>query len=553
MLPRRLLLLVVLAAGWVLWLLVEPAAAVPAAPVVRELRQPDGHGFAGRQWGDEHAHGWETTDGYSVVRDHDSGFWEYGVPGAHGRLVASGRRPGQQPPPGPRHLRPQETSAASSGSPARAPAAGADSTYAMMATATPSYSATVTGHVGVERSLVLLVSFDDQRPSTSVADWAGRYFGTRNSVRDYFDQVSYGALTFAPAIESHRRGDGVVGWLNLGRRHPDFEHLPEDTRWVAQAQLTAAALRAANPYVRFGRYDRNDDGMLSKDELHITVIVAGREASFGGLNTDNVVWGHQADLFAVGAAVTLDGVVIGDGYTMFGERHGAHMATLGIMVHEMGHDIDWPDLYDVGDGGEGVGAWSIMASGAWLSAGGRPGSKPSHPDAFLKYYQGWIEPLLLRGSHTGVTLRRSSAPTAPTVVRLGRNPYGVDWRFLGYSGRGEYFLVENRQRSGYDAGLPGCGLLVWHVDETRTPSNFANAVDARKLVDLEEADGRNELDRDWVADSGDPYNGDVTGFSWSTYPDSDLYSGARSGAAVTRVQRRDCATPGPMTADFVGP
>src|SRR3712207_7293034 len=58
--------------------------------------------------------------------------------------------------------------------------------------------------------------------------------------------------------------------------------------------------------------------------------------------------------------------------------------------------------------------------------------------------------------------------------------------------RSEYFLVENRQHVGYDAALPGCGLLVWHIDETRTSSNSANADEKLKLVDLEEADGRSE-------------------------------------------------------------
>jgi hypothetical protein len=102
------------------------------------------------------------------------------------------------------------------------------------------------------------------------------------------------------------------------------------------------------------------------------------------------------------------------------------------------------------------------------------------------------------------------------------------------SGTGEYFLVENRQRTGYDAALPGCGLLVWHIDETRTSGNSANADETRKLVDLEEADGLNNLDGVGNrGDAGDPYPGSTnnTQFNDTSNPNSRLYSGSSSGVA----------------------
>jgi M6 family metalloprotease-like protein len=66
---------------------------------------------------------------------------------------------------------------------------------------------------------------------------------------------------------------------------------------------------------------------------------------------------------------TLDGKVLGDsghngGYAQFGEIHLDHQATIGIMVHELGHDITWPDLYDTDGSSDGVGVWSIMGSGS---------------------------------------------------------------------------------------------------------------------------------------------------------------------------------------------
>ena len=73
-------------------------------------------------------------------------------------------------------------------------------------------------------------------------------------------------------------------------------------------------------------------------------------------------------------------------------------------------------------------------------------------------------------------------------------PSGVDWLFNSHSGTGEYFLVENRQHeAGYDDGLPGCGLLIWHVDESVIYDNTANGNENHALVWLEQADGLNEL------------------------------------------------------------
>ena len=91
------------------------------------------------------------------------------------------------------------------------------------------------------------------------------------------------------------------------------------------------------------------------------------------------------------------------------------------MAHEFGHDVNWPDLYDTDQSGEGVGEWSLMGSGSWgesTAAGHLPGDSPTHPDAFSLYYQGWITPSGRDGrqrhpGHRGPG-RCSSAPT-PTA------------------------------------------------------------------------------------------------------------------------------------------
>ena len=84
-------------------------------------------------------------------------------------------------------------------------------------------------------------------------------------------------------------------------------------------------------------------------------------------------------------------------------------------------------------------------------------------------------------------------------------------------------------------GSLGCGLLIWHIDETRTSSNYANDDETRKLVDLEEADGLANLDNQVNrGDAGDPYPGSTnkTMFNDASNPNSKLYSAASSGVSV---------------------
>lgn len=133
--------------------------------------------------------------------------------------------------------------------------------------------------------------------------------------------------------------------------------------------------------------------------------------------------------------------------------------------------------------------------------------------------------------------------TGASAIQLVRNPNGFDWTYQKSSETGEYSLLENRQRVGYDAALPRSGLLVWHIDETRSYTNTANANEVRKLIDLEEADGYRDLDfsynrgdeGDPFYDTSDPYGTPNTLFNSSSNPNSRLYGGALSGVTVANI------------------
>jgi M6 family metalloprotease-like protein/uncharacterized repeat protein (TIGR02543 family) len=521
------------------------ASAAPARPVVNRFTQPDGSTFKARLVGDEWSNGYETLRGHTIIKNKQSGYWEYAVRN-DGGLVPSGREAGHAAPSGlRRHLREKLSGRV---------AAAARSQI---------HFAQDSPNLGSQPAIVLLVDYVNQPHTTTEADWAEKFFGATNSVNDYYDEVSYNQLDFPEADEtSGTHNNGVVGWLRLPGNHPNTDQNIDQVN----RNIVKAAIKGSDPFVNYASFDTNANGSIQRRELHISVIVGGHETSYGGpgQSCGNSVWGHNWALF--GAEVPMvDGKKVGSGaagggYTQFGEKHcwsveptDDHMATIGIMVHEMGHDLNLPDLYDTNGGSDGIGEWSVMADGSWTTTGTNPdGSSPVHMDAFSKWYEGWLTPTQIHGSQAGIELSEMSSTA--DVYQLLTNPRAVDWTFQQNPGIGEYFLVENRQLSGYDAGLPGCGLLIWHIDETRTASNFANATEARKLVDLEEADGLNELDDDSefppeAGDDGDPYRG-PNFFDATSNPNSNLYSGAPSNVTVNNIDATCTAT---MTADIVAP
>ena len=83
------------------------------------------------------------------------------------------------------------------------------------------------------------------------------------------------------------------------------------------------------------------------------------------------------------------------------------------------------------------------------------------------------------------------------------NPGGFE-----IGGSGEYFLVENRQQVLFDSQLGGCGILVWHLEESQTGNqNGGHTTASHRLVDIDEADGLAELDQNLGPDDGDPFPG----------------------------------------------
>ena len=520
------------------------AEASPAAPIEFTLTQPDGKtSFLAHQWGDEWNNGTETFEGYSIVQMAD-GWWVYAGPQADGLLgpaLINGKprlvgidKPGALTP----HLRPE---------------ALVDNPNSIhnLGIKTPSLdNARAPSQTNI-KTLLLLAKFTDRAETYPAANFQSSMFSTgSSSVRKYYREISYNHADVLPATETcGTADDGTTPWTLLPYIHP---HSPGSTHNIQD--VVKDVLTANNGCIDFASFDTNSNGYVDSSELIIVVVVAGYESAYSDAYSP-AVWAYQSALES--GAPTLDGKVVGAEdhgvYAMFGEIHQStagdgHQATIGIMAHEFGHTINWPDLYDTdGSSNGGVGNWSLMAAGSWngISLGG---DSPAHADAWLKWYQGWLSPTEVIGTQNNIGIVRSE--DNPVAYLLRPNPGGVDWSFWSHSGSGEYFLVENRQQVLYDSGLHGCGLMIWHIDESVIYTNHANADENHTLVWLEQADGLNELaglgDR---GDAGDPWPGSAAryDFNSSTNPNSNLYSGSASLVSV-HVDSTSCSSS--MQADL---
>jgi len=260
------------------------------------------------------------------------------------------------------------------------------------------------------------------------------------------------------------------------------------------------------------------------------IIHAGADQAFSGNSND--IWSHQYyiinDDFTAGE--TVDGVEVVS-YATVADNYPLGTSVLGTMVHEFGHLLGLPDLYDTdyaGNGGQscGAGFWDSMAYGCDLGNG----TKPAHLSAWSKQLLDWINPVnvIYEGDYS-VSDAAYGAASSDGFYRLWTN---------GKKGN-EYFLVENRQPNGFDAELPGAGLLIWHIDDSvgDIDYNDINTEPDNLRVALEQADVRYDLENCvYPGDDGDPFSAPAyTVFNQSTNPSSNRNDGSSSYVSVTNI------------------
>lgn len=426
---------------------------------------------------------------------------------------------------------------------------------------------------GLWKVLAIRVDFEDE-PMDSTTAYFQRLLYFQN---EFYEQVSGGQIHLEHTVTPR------VYRMPLPLTYYGFD----DSIGVRQAVLAYDAVQAADPDWDFGKFDQ------------VLLFHAGPGQESDVLNnTAEQVWSaffrtddfgyYLPRPFADRGLLTADRTAAGDTvfvpsvafYPETESQDGYTFSVVGVVCHEFGHALGLPDLYDtiapenqVFAESQGIGSWDLMAAGTWNANGYVPGEF----SAWSKVFLGWIDPAVV-SQDTDVML---------SAVELDRN-HGIVKVPIGGD---EYFLIENRlqdpnldgkfnynetdsttcvwQKSGNDSSrvclfdfyrdnytgaewdwwLPGegtgSGLLIWHVDESVMNDNLryntVNADPNHKALDLEEADGIQDMDnfggdRDAFGSPWDTFrSGWASHFGPDTEPNTNAYYDIPSGITIDQI------------------
>ena len=285
--------------------------------------------------------------------------------------------------------------------------------------------------------------------------------------------------------------------------------------------MVADACMLLDSSVDFRQYDRDGDGVID----NVYVFYAGVGENYAG-TTKDAIWPHSWFVYSgAGKEYKFDGVLL-DRYACSNEwiptSNGIGRPDgIGTFVHEFSHVLGLPDLYSTNYNEDTFtpGEYSVLDQGPYNNESMTP---PTY-SVFERYALGWM-PLKELNGQMNVVLRPISTNEG-AIIRTA-NPK-------------EFYLFENRQKEGWDAYLPGHGMLVWHIDynESIWNANTVNDYGNHQYVDLIEADAmRTEGTR-----AGDPFPGTagVHNFTAQTNPALTSWTLGAINQPVTDIMEKD--------------
>ena len=232
--------------------------------------------------------------------------------------------------------------------------------------------------------------------------------------------------------------------------------------------------------VDWRKYDLDGDGWV--DRLLILHTSIGQEE--GG--DSNRIWSHFTTF---DDSISLPGGLKIAHYTMASLATGE--SGFGTMMHEILHQLGAYDLYpSQGSSNQhpwkGVGDWDIMANGNWNGGGKWPAIPTASTVAeigvntSIEIDNTWMQ--IQEGNCIGPSLALDS-------ISRGGNSLKV------HVADSEYVWIEYRDDFGFDAYLPGSGVLVTYQDLSAgdLEHNELNANPDMPYLVVVEADGNNGL------------------------------------------------------------
>ncbi|NOX38699.1 MAG: T9SS type A sorting domain-containing protein [Calditrichaeota bacterium] len=223
-----------------------------------------------------------------------------------------------------------------------------------------------------------------------------------------------------------------------------------------------------------------------------------------------------------------DGVVIYDGIILpeTESQDGYQLALNGILVANFASQLGWLDLFNPKTHRSGIGRFGLMDAGLFNG----DGLLPALPSAWTRIQAGWETAYTVyHAQDEELQLHWVLSNREPRVYRFPINEreyFLVENRYAGEMNLDslQYVMAQSRESlpnmkevlltyfpdavtfsvrgvlidvDNPDRGLPGSGILIWHIDENviaaKRAENRINDDDRHRGVDLEEADGSQDI------------------------------------------------------------
>lgn len=341
------------------------------------------------------------------------------------------------------------------------------------------------------RGLVILVNFSDVAFETEKAEMDSMLIGenyTRNysysykgktysvnskgSARQYFQDASYGQ--YNPQFD-------VIGPVTVSNNVSYYGKNDSYGNDMYADKMVSEACKLADTEfdVDFTKYDNNDDGNVD----FVFVIYAGYGEADGGAST--TIWPHSWNLLSAGTQCKVDGKTVdlyacGNELDFYSKKHTG----IGTFCHEFSHVLGLPDLYVTNSATHTtMNEWDIMDYGPYNNEGNTP---PAY-SAYERFFMGWLQPRLIVDPEN---VKLKDLKTSNEALLISTND---QHNLIGNDpDPTTFYLVENRQQTGWDAHLPGHGMMLTKIQYSysRWYQNTVNNSSSKMGVDLIEANGK---------------------------------------------------------------
>ena len=343
---------------------------------------------------------------------------------------------------------------------------------------------------GERHQLAILVAFNDRTfagdKEATLEQW-DKIFNTKDfaeepyvgSVHDYFMAQSYGRFNVVFDLLYIQVSGNAEKYASTEEDDENSQYLVEDV---------VDTLRTLD--IDWSKYDWNGDGNVNQ----LLIVYAGK-----GMNDSSdpdLIWPHQwwmsehlkdreEDVYCEALTVSSGGKdYLVDCYCALSEmRKNGSLSSFGIICHEYTHCFGFPDFYGYSNK-NAADTWDLMDYGNYNGNGFRPACYSAHE----RWLMGWLTPIELNST--------TSISNMPALA-----DEGVAYLIRNDGCENEYYIVENRQKTGWDASIPGNGVIIYHIDydpSIWTSTTTATNSSKRMRYEIFKANNLNYSSRGWA-------------------------------------------------------